>query len=152
MNKGIIFLLVMTFAFTIACKRQKVLPTKYLTYNANPSYTGSHPTSGFVSNIYIQDKGDAMQFSVDILGADVTKAYKLHIHVADSTQPFGYSGNPVLDLGTMVSGKPVVIESSYLSFAEFTENFRGYYVVHDPDNVNNDTSTLLIFGKIGSDW
>lgn len=150
MNKLISLVLVCTLLFSVSCKKQKVYPTKYLTFNANPAYTGSHPTTGLVSNIYIQDKGDYMQFLVDIIGGDVTKTYKLHIHAADSTQPYGYSGNPVIDLGTMVANTPVSSEVRYLSFTDFTENFKGYYIVHDPDNINNDTTTLLVYGKIGS--
>jgi hypothetical protein len=151
MKHSILFFLVSLVILSAGCKRQKVLPTRYLTFTANPSYTGSHPTANLVSNIYVQDQGDNMLFLTDMSGADATKDYKLHIHRADSTELYGYSGNPVLDLGTMANNIPVSTKVTYLSFADFFKgDFKGYYVVHDPDNINNDTTTLLVFGKIGS--
>lgn len=151
MKKTLLYCLLLSLIFPVACKRQKVTPTRYLTFTANPSYTGSHPIANLVSNIYVQDKTDHMLFFTDMNGADVTKAYKLHIHVADTSEPYGYSGNPVIDLGMLTDGKPVSTEVTYATFEDFFYgNFKGYYVVHDPDNVNNDTTTLLIFGKIGN--
>lgn len=151
MKRNILFLVVCGLFMFAGCKRQKVMSTRYLTFTANPSYTGSHPTADLVSNIYVQDKGDLMQFFTDLTGGDLSKDYKLHIHVADTSEPFGYSGNPVIDLGTMVNNKPVGTEVTYLPFADFfLGSFKGYYIIHDPDNISNDTTTLLVFGKIGS--
>ncbi len=151
MKKYLLYILLLSLCVHTACKRQKVTGTRYLTFTANPSYTGSHPTTGLVSNIYIQDKTDHMLFFTDMTGGDVSKAYKLHIHAADTSEPFGYTGNPVIDLGTLTDGKPLSTEVTYSTFEDFFYgNFKGYYIVHDPDQVSNDTTTLLIYGKIGS--
>lgn len=136
--------------FILSCKKQQVEQTRYLTFYANPSYIGTHPTVGLISNIYIQDKKEYMQFFMDIENGDVAKIYKLRIHSADTTQTYGYNVNPLIDLGDMSDNKPVSTKVNYLSFTDFTQSFKGYYIIQDPDNISIDTTTLLFFGKIGN--
>ncbi len=152
MHYRFLYFLAIVIIFQVSCGTKKVEQTRYLKYKANPSYVGSHPTVGLESNIYIIDKESKMQFSIDMGGINETKTYKLHIHAADTSEPYGYTGNPIIDLGTMFNNLPVTADVTTMPFSEFTQNFKGYYLVHDPDNISNDTTTLLIFGKIGSDW
>jgi len=56
----------------------------------------------------------------------------------------------LIDLGDMSDNKPVSTKVNYLSFTDFTQSFKGYYIIQDPDNISNDTTTLLFFGKIGN--
>ena len=152
MKNPFLYVLVLGIIFQISCGPKKVEQTRFLTFKANPSYIGSHPTVGLESNIFIVDKESKMQFNIDMVGINETKTYKLHIHAADTSEPYGYSGNPIIDLGTMTNNLPMTGDVTTMPFSEFTDNFKGYYIVHDPDNISNDTTTLLIFGKIGSDW
>ncbi|HNB82100.1 MAG TPA: hypothetical protein PLP34_03480 [Chitinophagaceae bacterium] len=136
-----------------SCGKKKIERTYFRTYELNPSYTGTHPKAGVSATVYIIEKSGYLQFQLSMNGISDTLNYVLHVHQQDSTEPFGYTGNPVYDLGNLGNGKVVrTTELSGVDFDSFTQNFKGYFIVHDPFNVQNDTTTLLIYGKIGSDW
>lgn len=150
MKKYFLPFLLLLIITASSCKKQIVYQTRYLTFNANPHYVGSYDTTNFVSHIYIQEQKNNINFLVDLIGGDVSKTYKLQIYQYDTTQIYGYSENPVIDMGTMANNLPVGFDYSTMTFQEFTENFKGYYIIHDPANIQKDTTTLLIFGKIGN--
>jgi hypothetical protein len=127
-----------------SCGKKKVLQTRYITYHANKSYTGTHDTAGLLANVFIKEVTDAVEFQLDMSGTDATKEYTLAIHEYDPNTTFGY--NPT------ATYLPATKEIAETDFNTFTQDFKGYFIVQDPSNSSLDTSSLLIYGKIGSDW
>jgi hypothetical protein len=84
-------------------------------------------------------------------GALASNSYKLAIYEAD-TSLYGFKTTPIYDLGNVVNKLPVTIDISTTDFATFTNDFKGYLIIQDPNNISFDTTTFLVFGKIGSDF
>lgn len=119
----------------------------------NPSYTGSHPSNNVTASVYMIEKGGFLQFQIHMTGMLDSLNYKLHFHEQDSSEPYGYTGNPVIDFGLLSNQQSIISkEISSIDYDTFTKDFKGYFIVHDPNNIQNDTSTLLIYGKVGADW
>ncbi len=138
---------------SLSCGKKKIERTHYYSYPINDSYAGGHTKNNVSASVYMIEKDGYVSFQVSLSGTLDSLSYKLHIHEQDTTQPFKYSGNPVIDFGDLEDGNGVTVKDfSTISFDDFTQNFKGYFVVHDPFNVQNDTTTLLIYGKIGADW
>ncbi|MBK7762323.1 MAG: hypothetical protein IPI46_02990 [Bacteroidetes bacterium] len=136
-----------------ACKKKKVERTYYRNYNLNSAYTGSHPSSNVTASIYMIEKSGYLQFQIHMTGMVDSLQYKLHFHEQDITEPYGYTGNPVIDFGLLSNQQSIISkELSSIDFDAFTKDFKGYFIVHDPNNIQNDTTTLLIYGKVGADW
>lgn len=144
---GILFL---SF-FITSCGKNKIANTRYYTYSVNPFYTGTHPTTDVGANIYIQDKEISLEFQIEMKGALASNSYKLAIYEAD-TSLYGFKTTPIYDLGNVVNKLPVTIDISTTDFATFTNDFKGYLIIQDPNNISFDTTTFLVFGKIGSDF
>ncbi len=140
------------FLLLSSCSKDKKVNTKYYSYVMNPSYVGTHPTAGLTANVYIKDVSVALEFLTDMTGTIDTNTYSLRIHAYDAASPFGYNPTAVYDLGAIVNNTPKNSSISSADFTNFTEDFQGYFIVQDPKNPSNDPATLLIFGKIGSDW
>ena len=137
----------------ISCSKDKIVNSRYYQYTLNPSYTGSHPNNGLGLNVYMLDNSSStLQFQVEAKSLISGKNYNLYIYEYDPSQAYGYSAEPIISLGAVNTTYGLVTESGVKSFTEFTSNFKGYLVMPDPDNVQRDTTSLLIFGKIGSDW
>ena len=132
---------------------KKVDPkTRYYTYTANPSYTGTHPTSNFSTSVYLKEVSLDIEIQADLIGASDTLEYPISIHAYDPSAMYGYSPIPTLVLGEYKGGIPLIKTLSSYDFTSFVNEFKGYVIVQDPLNLSNDTSKCLIFGKIGSDW
>ena len=92
-----------------------------------------------------------MKYSIDLIEElIVLSMFDLANHQAGLK--IHHSAEPIISLGAVNTTYGLVTESGVKSFTEFTSNFKGYLVMPDPDNVQRDTTSLLIFGKIGSDW
>jgi hypothetical protein len=146
----IVFGLVMLSA--LSCKKPKHLDKATYTYQFNRSYTGSYPSRYYSMAILTatEKEDNALQLKVNLYGLNPTDSFSVHIHKKDLAEPFGYSGNPVIDIGTFKNGYPdLVKEISNMSYENFTNDFEGFFIVHDPANVQNDTTTLLFYGETG---
>ncbi len=141
-----------TLLCTLSCHQNKKENESSYYYPANRFYTGSHLSRYYISaNLKATDKKDSLQLGVTLRGLYATSdSFSVHIHLKDTTQPFGYSGNPVIDFGffnQLAYTHTVNIKS--FDYDYFINHFQGYLVVHDPSNIQNDTTTLLIYGKTG---
>jgi hypothetical protein len=152
MKSILLFSLICSFILLESCGKKKVLQTRYITYHANKSYTGTHDTAGLLANVYLQEVTDAIEFQLDMNGTDATKEYTLAIHEYDPNTTFGYNPTPKYVLGKIINNLPATKEIAETDFNTFTQDFKGYFIVQDPSNPSLDTSSLLIYGKIGSDW
>lgn len=138
--------------FLVSCNRNKHPKVSTYYYPANRYYTGSHSAKYYISaNLTATDKGNSLQLLVSLTGIYATNdSFSVHIHQNDMTQPFGYSGNPVIDFGYFKQGNYTrTIDIKSFDYDYFINNFQGFLVVHDPTNIQNDTTTLLIYGKTG---
>lgn len=152
MKRILLFSLICSIIFIESCGKKKVLQTRYLTYHANKSYTGTHDTSELLANVFIKEVTDAVEFQLDMKGTDAIKEYTLAIHEYDPNATFGYSPTATYVLGKIINNLPATKEIAETDFNTFTQDFKGYFIVQDPSNLSLDTSSLLIYGKIGSDW
>ncbi len=135
-----------------SCSKDKIVKTRYYSYELNPAYNGNHPTTGLTANVYVKDVSIALEFLCDMTGSLDSNTYTLRIHEYDASAQYGYNPIATYDLGSIVNNTPKNTSISSTDFASFTEDFKGYFIIQDPKNPSNDTSTLLIFGKIGSEW
>ncbi len=145
-------LLITTLLLSVGCNRHDKTKVSTYYYPANRFYTGSHPSTYYISaNLTATGKGNALQLKVSLNGIySSSDSFSVHIHKKDITQPFGYSGNPVIDFGYFRQGNYTrSIDITSFDYDYFINNFQGFLVVHDPTNIQNDTTTLLIYGKTG---
>ncbi len=132
----------------MSCSK-KAKSKKYV-YSENEHYTGKLAINKACATIIVTDVDTGISFEATMEGVDPALEFPVHIHNEDKTQPYGYSGNPILGLGGAHNGHASQSITTKYSFAEFTENFYGFLVVHDPANAINDTLTHVVYGKIGS--
>ncbi len=144
-------LLAVVLLSTVSCNKNTPKGKISYNYRFNKWYSGSYPSHYYVAATLIAtEKKDAIEFEVHLSGLQPNDSFSVHIHQKDLTQPFGYSGNPVIDLGTFKEGNQMITkEISAMDFDTFTNSFEGYFIVHDPANIQNDTTTLLIYGRTG---
>ena len=150
--------LIYGFGITIAtillagCGKSKIDQTRYYNYTANKSYVGTHPMTNFSAAAFLKEASGELQMQVDLIGCSDTLHYPVSIHEYDSTALYHYNPTPFLNMGEYKGEIPLIKIFSTLDFATFANEFKGYLIVQDPLNKSHDTSTLLIYGKIGSDW
>ncbi len=153
MRRQFSWVLVLSLFMLVSCSKDKAKNSRYYQYKINPSYTGAHPKTDFETNVYVLDnEGVSLQFQVETKGTLLTKEYAVYIYQYDTTQSFGYSATPVYNLGKITNTNGLFAESSIYNFNAFAQDFKGYIVINDPDNIQRDTTSLLLFGKIGSEW
>jgi hypothetical protein len=136
----------------LSCKKTKHHGKAIYTYQFNSSYTGSYPSRYYAMATLTatENEDNALQLKVNLYGLNPTDSFSVHLHKKDVTEPFGYSGNPVIDMGTFKNGNPELVkEINNMDYENFTNDFEGFFIVHDPANVQNDTTTLLFYGKTG---
>lgn len=142
---GILFVLIL---FT-QCKRSRVLGTRFYTFEVNPFYVGTHPVANLSAELSIKESKTAVTFIPSLINGDESKNYKVGIYAYDETASYGYQDEAKLDLGIMQNAKNQYVDFEDVDFDDFDQNFKGYFIINDPDNVSKDTTSLLIFGKIG---
>lgn len=147
-NLSFLSLLMVSLLFT-QCKRSKVLGTRFYTFEANPSYIGTHPVANLSADLSIKESKTAVTFIPSLINGDENKNYKVGIYAYDETASYGYQDQAKLDLGTMQNAKNQYVDFEDIDFDDFDQNFKGYFIINDPDNMSKDTASLLIFGKIG---
>ncbi len=138
--------------FFFACNKKTNDRGHFYSYPINSYYVGTHPTVGVSASVYIVDKENAIQFQVQLKGGIDTNVYEVAIHSYDTNSTYGYATNPYIDLGTIQNNIPIFLESSTTNYSDFREKFKGYIVIHDPQNVSKDITSQIIFGKIGKMW
>ncbi len=148
MKNTLLLLAVFTLAIT-SCGRKKMEKTRFYQYSVNSHYTGAHPKS-ISANVFIKDKSISLEVQSDINGKLDTLDYQLYLYDADSTATYGYANSPRYSLGKVSKGVPAIAELETY-FDEFTANYHGYFIVHDPlQTQSKDTTTLLFFAPIGA--
>lgn len=148
----LLFLLSLFMSLINSCGKTTTERTRLYNYTANPAYTGSHPTADLSATVYLKDKTDFLEFQSDLQGVIDSNEYQMKIHAFDSGALFGYAPLASVDLGVYKNNVPVVTNITSNDFSTFTSDFKGYFIVTDPNNVSSDPSTFLFFGKIGTDW
>ena len=147
-------LVLLALLFLVSCTdRKKIVHEQTFYYAANTFYTGNYPLYySMAAWVHATKVNNHLKLEAGLSGIhSATDLFSIHIHQKDPTQPFGYSGNPVLDLGHIKKDHAVISkEFPNVDFDYFTREFDGFFVVHDPNNVQNDTTTLLMYGKIGA--
>jgi hypothetical protein len=147
-KKILFFSILLLIVFSIACKKK--IPCKIYNFSANKYYTGSQAISAIKAKATVTDADSGITIEVAMQGGNVSLEYPVHIHVQDLAEPYGYSGNPVIGVEHIHNGQPTSTFTTKYTYKTFTENFKGYLVIHDPTNVINDTLSHVVFGKIGS--
>lgn len=135
-----------------SCGKTTTERTRYYTYSANPAYTGSHPTANLSASVFLKDKTDFLEFQCDLQGVIDSNEYSMSIHAFDSSAAYGYAPLASIDLGEYKNNLPVIKNVTSTDFSTFTSDFKGYFIVSDPNNPSADPSTFLFMGKIGSEW
>lgn len=154
MKNQVFFLAIFCIALIMiqSCGKKSNPKTKYYTFSANPNYVGSHPTSSFAASAYLKEVSLDIEFQVDLQGASDTLEYTVGIYEYDSTATFKFNTTPTLLLGNYKGGIPLIKTLTSMDFTSFSNNYKGYLIVQDPLNKSYDTTTLLIFGKVGTEW
>jgi len=147
-----LFLLVLCSCLISCTNKKKTVQQKSFYYPLNYFYSGNYAFREFLSaTVDVSNVEGHVKFVVSLSGVtSPLDSYSVHIHKKDLSEPFGYSGNPVIDLDHLQMGHAIVTKEVHdIDFDYFTKEFNGFFVVHDPLNIQNDTTTLLVYGKIG---
>jgi hypothetical protein len=141
---------VLLFLILTICSCAKKKKCKVYKFTAYKYYQGSLDVSKYATLITITELDSGIKTDATLIGADKTLVYPVHIHSQSSTTPYGYSGSPLIFIPHIHHAQTSTMVSKEFTFQQFTENFKGFLVIHDPYIVINDTTTHVIFGKIGA--
>lgn len=130
-----LMLLVFSIAFTSCEEKVELRETTY-NYAFNANYGGTHANS-LTADVMLNEMEDGTtKITVTLNNAINGEEYPVHVHDADASQPNGYNPSPnAAILATMItaSGTTATTEvTSQKSYLELTNDYDGFFVVHDP--------------------
>lgn len=128
---------------------------------AGSAYSGPH-SDDFMAKLDVTSNGENADITVTLYNTVDGSTYMVHAHDAadPSSTPNGtpYNESPNSDvLVTMIEGNggtvTATVTTNGYSFAQITESYEGFFVVHDPlqSMSTTDLSTYLVVGTFARD-
>lgn len=144
-------LLVFSIAFTSCEEKVELRETEY-NYAFHTGYTGSHANS-LTADVKLNEMEDGTtKITVTLNNAINGETYNVHVHDADASAAGGYNPTPNSDIyATTItaSGTTATKEmTSSKSYLELTNDYAGFFVVHDPLQAVDatDPTTFVVLG------